>query len=94
MSRLSIEGLQSKPEETFQAKDLEICEVFMRKGSTVGLYFMRVKPVSYILNSSLVQDKLAAGYVMAIGLENGTLYFIAGSEAIRKVTSATLKVQV
>lgn len=94
MGTLTIEGIQARPEAATKASDLEYCEVFMRKGSTVGLYFMRVKPISYLLNSSLVQDKLASGHILVVGLENGSLYFIGGTEPVKKVQSATLKVQV
>lgn len=40
--------------------------------------FMRVKPVSWMLNSALIQDKLAHGYIFAVNVESGNFFTVIG----------------
>ncbi len=44
--------------------------------------YLRLRPTSYLLNSTLVQENLTLGKVLVANLSTGSCYFILGSEEI------------
>lgn len=91
MTTLNInDGNLQEPAKAGTAANLEMRQVFRRK-NVLG-YFMRVKPTSYLLNSSVVVDSLNQGKPMILNLNMGTIHFISGDEVIIPVESATLKI--
>lgn len=56
---------------------------FKRAGSN-DLY-IRVRPTSYLLNSTLVSDSLSRGRVMVVRLATHTCFFIEGDEQVKLV---------
>lgn len=90
MSKLKIVGKDAAFVPGIPVSDTEVLDVFTRKEDSA--YYMRVKPVSYFLNSTMVQDKLAAGFVIVISLTTGTMYWIKGTELVLPVSEATIKV--
>ncbi len=80
--QLNIPGLN-----TILARQVSVGSIFM--GSKNGI-FMRVKPTGYLLNSTLICDKLNAGFICAVNMEKGTLYFIQGEEEVEPL-EATLE---
>ena len=57
-------------------------ELFLYKNEL----YMRVKPVSWMLNSSIIQDKLSSGHIVVVWLETGKLGFMKGTEPVEPVT--------
>lgn len=49
--------------------------------------YMRVKPVSWILNSTIFQEKLAAGFIVCVWAKTGKLGFLKGTEQVQPVNS-------
>jgi len=72
------------------AKNQAFGSVFGRKNRTS--YYMRVKPVNYILNSTLIVDKVNSGDILVVKLDTATVAFIDGNETIIPVTSATISI--
>lgn len=46
---------------------------------------MRVKPVSWMLNSSLVQDKLTQGYIFVVDMRKGNFGCLRGDTEVQYV---------
>lgn len=46
---------------------------------------MRIKPVAYLLNSALIQDKLAKGYVMYVAIETGKCSWLKGEAVVEPI---------
>lgn len=44
--------------------------------------FMRVKPVNYLLNSSLITDCINRNKVMVVSLEKGTCFIAEGDRSV------------
>lgn len=61
-----------------KARDQSFGSVFRRPGKR-GI-FLRVKPVNYILNSTLIVDKINSGAVLVVNLTMATLHFINGDD--------------
>ena len=76
---LSLQPLVT-PVPTLQARDMKFGQLFRRKGLTGT--FLRVRPVSYLLNSTLVSESLANGKVLIVNPENGSCFFITGDEEV------------
>lgn len=51
--------------------------------------FMRVKPVGWMLNSTIFQEKLGDGYAVVVNIETGQLKFLKGTEKV-ELTSSTI----
>ena len=54
-----------------------------------GKLVMRVKPVNFITNSSLVTDVINRGKVFVVDIEKGTLFIADGETTISFVDSST-----
>ena len=78
----NIVGATTVPARTIASGDLFL--------SAANMIFMRVKPTGYILNSTLICDKLNSGFIAAVNVEKGTLYFIQADEEVEPLT-ATLE---
>lgn len=91
MSFLIVNGKHGKERNLLSASQVKIGQVFVRQNDTD--FFMRVKPTSLLLNSSLVGDKLNNGDPLIINLYMGTCYFISGKEQVKLVESANLEIQ-
>lgn len=76
-----IERLDTASKFTIPVSTLKIGELFLYNNTL----FMRAKPVSWILNSSLVQDKLANGFIFAVDMEAGKIVCIKGTEKVEPV---------
>lgn len=48
---------------------------------------IRLKPTSFLLNSSIIQDKLAVGWTVVANLEKGTVYLLSGDTGITPVNA-------
>jgi hypothetical protein len=72
---------------TVKAREIYPGNLFL--GSKDGI-FMRVKPTGYLLNSTLICDKLNDGFICAVNMEKGTLYFIQAEEEVEPL-EATLE---
>lgn len=68
------------------AAQIPVGTLCMRKNKV----FMRVAPRSYLLNSTLISDSLAAGKVFVTDMENGSLLVIKGDETVEKLDKAKL----
>jgi hypothetical protein len=62
------------------AKDLGFGQFFQREFQSET--FMRLKPVNFLLNSSLICDCINLGKVLVVNLETGNCYFIKGDETV------------
>lgn len=83
---MKIEQLSLPLKTVTTAKFIEMGTLFLISSDL----YMRVKPVSWMLNSTLIQDKITRGYVFAVNMETGKLGTIEGSEIVEPVTG-TLK---
>lgn len=45
-----------------------------------GMYCMRCRPTSYLLNSTLVSESLAAGKQLIMNVKEGTVFFVENEE--------------
>jgi hypothetical protein len=72
------------------AKNQAFGAVFGRKRRQA--FYMRVKPVNYLLNSTLIVDKINSGDVLVVRLDTATVAFIDGNEIVIPVTSATMSI--
>ena len=70
------------------AKNQSFGSVFGRKRRSS--YYMRIKPVNYLLNSTLIVDKINSGDVLVVKLDTATAAFIDGNEVVIPVKSATM----
>lgn len=75
-------------EKKVDSSIVEACKIpvkgkFMRNGDPA--IYMRVKPTSYLLNSSVVTDSINEGKPLVVNLLSGTCYFIRGNELVTKV---------
>lgn len=68
-------------EPQYIAREIPFGEVFLYKGDV----HMRVKPVSFLLNSTLVQENINAGKVFCVNMEKGTLHIIQGGYAVERI---------
>lgn len=59
-------------------KDIRHGTTFYKKGDYSRL-LMKVKPVNYLLNSTLITDKIVYGDCMVVALASGTVYFTDGT---------------
>lgn len=91
MSLLLIQGQSAEYNPGIALSEVPVKTVFCRHDNKD--YFIRVKPVSYLLNSTLVQDKLASGFCIIVSMTSGTMYFAKGSELVVPVTSAVLNIR-
>jgi hypothetical protein len=80
---LSIKQLDLFTTTTYTAKQIKLGAMFL---VVSGELCMRIKPVAYLLNSSLIQDKLAQGYVMYVALESGKCSWLRGDAPVEPVT--------
>lgn len=80
---------------SLQIKQLDLFHSTSKKaaGVPLGAMFlytnalcMRIKPVAYMLNSSIVQEKLASGHIMYITFESGKCSFLKGDTLVEPVT--------
>ncbi len=77
---MQLDLLQATASGT-RAKDIAAGQCFERKGK----YYMRVKPVSFLLNSTLVSDALYSAKVFVVDIKAGTIFIIHGMEEVTKV---------
>lgn len=78
---LQIKQLDLFP-STLQAKQLQMGQTFL----FLNTVHMRTKPVSWMLNSSLIQDKITKGFIFATNLETGKFCTIDGAYLVEPVT--------
>lgn len=64
---------------------IKMGEVFLH----LNRIYLRTKPVAWMLNSTLIQDKMASGYVFATDLETGKFTTLLGSQEV-EVVNVTL----
>lgn len=76
--------------KTKRIKDLRHGTCFYKKGDYSRL-LMKVKPVNYLLNSTLITDKIVYGDCMVVALASGTVYFTDGTCEV-DVRETTLEV--
>lgn len=53
----------------------------------IGPFFIRVKPVNFLLNSSLLGDIINRGDIITVNLEKNTLYYMQGDTRIKVKSS-------
>lgn len=51
---------------------------------------MRVKPVNFLCNSTVITDVLARGDVLVVNTDKGTCYAMAGDTPVKRVISKLL----
>jgi hypothetical protein len=90
MSVLTIKKNEPKGKTEILASDLSVRQIFTRNRRPG--YFMRISPTSYLLNSKTVQENVNKAKPLILNLNEGTCYFIEGTEIVRPVSSANLKV--
>ena len=83
---MKIQQLDLFDPPTILASSTRMGEVFLFNSQL----HIRTKPVSWMLNSTLIQDKITKGFIFATNLETGKFTTIPGTTAIEKV-SATLQ---
>ena len=64
------------------ASDVTFGGLFSRSGCLM----MRVKPIQFFLNSSLVCESINKGNVFCVNMTIGTLFIIKGNEVVRQVS--------
>ena len=85
---------QSKKQRTLDLDSLLVHDVeslpfgvpFRFRGKPADIH-IRVKPVQFILNSSLVSDCINAHKCFVVNLTKGTLYIVPGDRFIDKVNA-------
>lgn len=65
------------------AAEIKFGELF----TSANRIYMRVKPVSFLLNSTLIQENINAGKVFCVDVEKGTLHIKPGNLPVEKVTA-------
>lgn len=55
-----------------------------------GHMYMRVKPINFMLNSTLVQDVLGRGDVFVVRLDNGRLSAMSGDTIVTQLEDAEI----
>ena len=55
---------------------------FYRQATDRREIYMRLRPTSYILNSTLVADSLSAGKSLICNVETGSTFFVLGNEPV------------
>lgn len=80
---------QENKESALQIKDAPFGEALSRKKDKNTI--MRVKPTSFLLNSTLVTEVLNRADVFIVNLSTGTLFSIAGAEEV-EVLDASLRI--
>lgn len=84
MPQMEFEPALSKaPKDWEPARAMGFGEVFIRNNDLS--YYMRLRPVSYILNSSLVSEALSTGKVLVADLVTGGAFFIPGDDLVRSI---------
>ena len=66
----------------FYANSIPFGFRFKRKGESLSTY-LRARPVSFLLNSTLVSESLATGKVLTVNIETGSCFFIKGDEEVQ-----------
>lgn len=79
---MKIEQLSLPLDSEVPASSIKCGELFLHFNSLC----MRTKPVSWILNSTLIQDKLARGFIFFVNIETGKFGCMLGSESVESVT--------
>lgn len=90
MSILVVNGKEADSRGKIPACSLRILQIFTRQNDQD--FYMRIKPTSYLLNSSLVQENLNNGKPMILNMNQGTVYFIKADEMVRPVETANLSI--
>jgi len=80
MSFLIVNGKHGSERNRLNANQVKTGQVFCRQNDSD--FYMRVKPTSFLLNSTLVGDKLNNGDVLVVNLYMATCYFIKGTEQV------------
>lgn len=75
-----IEQLEIKL-DNLTAAGIPFGHLFFYKGDI----YMSVKPVSFLLNSTLVQENINAGKRFCVNLEKGTLHILPGNTVVEAV---------
>ena len=50
-----------------------------------GQMYIRCRPTSFLLNSTLVADSLGSGKALICNLETGSTFFVVGSELVTRI---------
>jgi hypothetical protein len=87
MKQLQIQF--TEPIQTYSASQMKFGQVFQYGADKRVM--MRVKPVNYLTNSTLVTDCINRNKVFVIGLDKGTLFVIEGNAEVVPL-NATLSV--
>jgi hypothetical protein len=48
-----------------------------------GIIYIRLRPASFLLNSTLVKENLANGKVLIADIQQGTTFFVSGDELVQ-----------
>jgi len=79
MARIKI-AVEGEKCSVVMAKDLSAGQLFTRlRNSDI---FMKVRPASFLLNSTLVQTKLSEGATLVVNISQGTCHFISGEDVV------------
>lgn len=82
---LSIQAPAPAPapvKKPFYINDVPFGNIFYRLKHNDPNVYMRLRPVSYLLNSTLVSESLANGKSMICNIVTGSCFFIEGSEEV------------
>ena len=75
---------------SLQARDLIPGTVFCR-GSIDASIYIKLKPVSFLLNSSTVKYSISHNKALVADIETGACFFIPGDESV-KILEATVSI--
>lgn len=92
MSILVIRRNDREETGPIRAADLKTLQICQRSGDSD--FFMRVRPVSFMLNSTLVQENLNKGNPLVLNMNNGNVYFIKPTEGVWVVDKAKLEITI
>lgn len=79
---LKIEQLDLFAPAEISASSILLGKLFLYSNSLC----MRIKPVAYMLNSTIVQEKLSSGHIMYVSLEHGKCSWLKGNTPVEPVT--------
>lgn len=65
------------------AKQIKFGDLFLANNTI----FMRVKPVNFLTNSTLLNDVINRGDIFAVNMEKGTLVCYTGNTEVEAVTA-------
>ena len=86
MSKRKVSVMQLDLFDSPRAKETKIGHCF-KSGDSI---YMRVKPINFILNSTLVQDVLVRGDIFVVNLSTGNMGAMKGATVVEQLEEAEL----